>query len=103
MKEFDTSPSVIILRNAQAGEVQQRSIFLTSNYNEPIEVESVKSDKGIVKVINQVKTENRFQFDVEITPPAKEGQLRVFSDTLHIKLKGKDEINIACRGFYKIG
>jgi hypothetical protein len=103
LKEFEASPSVIILRNAQAGEIQSRSIFLTSNYNQPIEIESVKSDKGIVKVINQVKTENRFQFDVQIVPPAKEGQLRVFSDTLHIKIKGKEEINIPCRGFYKIG
>jgi hypothetical protein len=103
MKEFEASPSVIIIRNALAGEIQKRSIFLTSNYNQPIEIESVKSDKGIVKVINQVQTENRFQFDVEIAPPAKDGQLRVFSDTLHIKIKGKDEINIPCRGFYKIG
>jgi hypothetical protein len=103
MKEFDASPSVIIIRNAEVGDVQKRSIFLTSNYNQPIVIESVKSDKGIVKVINQVQTENRFQFDVEITPPAKEGQLRVFSDTLHIMIKGKEEINIPCRGFYKIG
>lgn len=103
MKEFEASPSVIIIRNADVGDIQKRSIFLTSNYNEPITIDSVKSDKGIVKVINQVQTENRFQFDVEITPPAKEGQLRVFSDTLHIKIKGKDEINIPCRGFYKIG
>lgn len=103
LREFEASPSVIILRNAEVGEVQKRSIFLTSNYNQPIEIESVTSDKGIVKVTNQVKTENRYQFDVDITPPAKEGQLRVFSDTLHIKIKGKEEIQIPCRGFYKIG
>ncbi|MCE5340611.1 MAG: DUF1573 domain-containing protein [Planctomycetaceae bacterium] len=103
LKEFEASPSVIILRNAEVGDIQKRSIFLTSNYNQPITIDSIKSDKGIVKVINQVQTENRFQFDVEIAPPAKEGQLRVFSDTLHIKIKGKDEINIPCRGFYKIG
>jgi len=102
MKEFEASPSVIIIRNAEAGEVQKRSIFLTSNYNQPIEIESAVSDKGLVKVTNQVKTENRFQFDVDIVPPAREGQLRVFSDTLRIKIKGKEEIAIPCRGFYKI-
>ncbi|HBG27154.1 MAG: hypothetical protein A2Y10_18545 [Planctomycetes bacterium GWF2_41_51] len=101
LKEFEASPSVIILRNANPGEIQKRSIYLTSNYNQPIVIESVTSDKGIVKVTNQVQTENRFQFDVDIVPPAKEGQLRVFSDTLHIKINGKDEINIPCRGFYK--
>lgn len=103
LKEFEASPSVIILRNADPGEIQKRSIYLISNYNQPIEIESVKSDKDIIKVTNQVKTENRFQFDVDIVPPAKEGQLRVFSDTLHIKIKGRDEISIPCRGFYKAG
>jgi hypothetical protein len=101
LKEFEASPSVIILRNALPNEVQKRSIYLTSNYNQPIEIDSVKSDKGIVKVVNQVQTENRFQFDVDITPPVQEGQLRVFSDTLHLKIKGKEEISIPCRGFYK--
>lgn len=103
LKEFEASPSVIIIRNALPNEVQKRSIYLTSNYNQPIVIDSVKSDKGIVKVANQVQTENRFQFDVDITPPVQEGQLRVFSDTLHIKIKDKEEISIPCRGFYKIG
>ena len=103
LKEFEASPSVIIIRNAAAGDIQQRSIYLTSNYNQPIVIESVASDKGVVKVTNQVQTENRFQFDVEIAPPAQHGQLRVFSDTLRIKIKGKDELAIPCRIFYKIG
>ena len=101
MKEFETSPSVIILRNAVAGEVQARTIYVTSNYNQPIEIESITSDKGIVKVTGQEKTENRFKLDVTVTPPAREGRLRVFSDNLHIKIKGKEQIDIPCRGFYK--
>jgi len=103
LREFEASPSVIILRNAVAGEVQKRSIFLTSNYNKPIEIDSVTSDKGILKMVNQQETENRFQFDVDITPPPQDGKLRVFSDVLRIKIKGKEEITVPCRGFYKIG
>ena len=102
-KEFEASPSVIIIRDAVAGETQKRAIYLTSNYNEAIEIESVTSDEGIIKVTGQEKTENRFRFNVDITPPSptKIGQLRVFSDTLHIKIKDKEQINIPCRGFYK--
>ncbi|MFA5291712.1 MAG: DUF1573 domain-containing protein [Phycisphaerae bacterium] len=102
LKEFEATPSVIILRNAIAGEVQKRSIFLTSNYNQPIEIDSVTSDKGIIKMVNQQQAENKFQFDVEIAPPPQEGKLRVFSDMLHIKIKGKEEIAVPCRGFYKL-
>jgi hypothetical protein len=103
LKEFDTSPSVIIIRNAVVGEIQKRPIYLTSNYNQPIEIESISSDKGIIKVISQEKTENQYKLTTEIAPPLQEGQLRVFSDTLHIKLKGKEPIAVSCRGFYKTG
>jgi hypothetical protein len=102
-KEFEASPSVIIIRDAVVGEVQKRTIFLTSNYNQPIELGSIASEKGIVKVIGQEQTENRFKIDVEIVSPPKEGQLRIFSDMLHIKIEDKGEIIIPCRGFYKMG
>ncbi|PKL46338.1 MAG: hypothetical protein CVV39_07330 [Planctomycetes bacterium HGW-Planctomycetes-1] len=101
LKEFETSPSVIIIRNAVVGEIQKRTIYLTSNYSQPIEIESISSDKGIIKVISQEQTENQYKLVAEIAPPLQEGQLRVFSDTLHIKLKEKEPIDISCRGFYK--
>ncbi|MDD5011170.1 MAG: DUF1573 domain-containing protein, partial [Phycisphaerae bacterium] len=61
LKEFDASPSVIIIRNAVVGEIQKRTIYLTSNYNQPIEIESVSSDKGIIKVTSQEQTENQYK------------------------------------------
>jgi hypothetical protein len=101
LKEFETSPSVIIIRNAVVGEIQKRTVYLTSNYNQPIEIESISSDKGIIKVIDQEKTENQYKLVTEIAPPLQDGRSPVFSDTMHIKLKGKELINISCRGFYK--
>ena len=103
MREFEASPSVIIIRDAVIGEVQKRTIYLTSNYNQPIEIESIASDKGIVKVSAQEQTESRFKIDVDMIPPPKEGSSRVFSDTLHIKIKNKEQLDIPCRGFYKMG
>jgi hypothetical protein len=100
MREFEASPAAIIIRNAVEGKAQRRTIYLTSNYNEKIVVDSAASDKGIIKVISQKQTENRFEFEVEITPPLREGKLRVFSDTLYIKIKDKEPINIPCRGFF---
>lgn len=102
MREFEASPSAIIVRDAVEKEPQKRMIYLISNYNEKIAIESAVSDKGIVKVLSQKETENRFEFEVEITPPAREGKLRVFADTLHIKIKDKEQIDVPCRGFYKM-
>lgn len=100
LKEFEASPSVIIVRDAAAGKAQKRTVYLTSNYNQPIELESIISDKGIIKAVGQERTENRFKIDVDITPP-DQNESRVFSDVLHINIKGKERINIPCRGFYK--
>jgi hypothetical protein len=102
MREFEASPSAIIVRDAVEKEAQKRTIYLISNYNEKIVIESAVSDKGIVKVLSQKTTENRFEFEVEITPPARQGKLRVFADTLHIKIKDKEQIDVPCRGFYKV-
>ncbi|MCD4831515.1 MAG: DUF1573 domain-containing protein [Anaerohalosphaeraceae bacterium] len=102
LKEFEASPSAIILRNATAGKSEKREIYLTSNYNQEIVIESAKSEKGIIEVLSQKETENRFEFEVEITPPDKSSKLRYFSDTLHIKIKDKEQIDIPCRGFYSI-
>jgi len=103
MRQFEASPSAIIIRNAVEKESQKRTIYLISNYNEKIAIESAVSDNGIVKVLSQKETANRFEFEVEITAPVREGKLRVFSDTLHIKIKDKEQIDIPCRGFYKMG
>jgi len=103
LKEFDASPAVMIIRDAAVGRVENRTIYLTSNYNQPIELESITSDKGIVKVTSQEQTENRFKIDVQLTPPPKEGASRTFSDALHIKIKNKEQIDVPCRGFYKLG
>lgn len=103
LKEFEASPAVIIIRDANVGQVQERSIYVVSNYNEPINIESITSDKNIIKAVKKIQTTNRCQIDTEITPPPREGQNRVFSDNLHIKIKDKEDIAIACRGFYRPG
>lgn len=102
LKEFETSPSVIIIRNAVVGEIQKRTVYLTSNYNQPIEIESISSDKGVIKVISQEKTENQYRLVTEVAPPLQEEKSRIFSDVMHIKLKGKEPIDVSCRGFYKM-
>jgi len=103
LKEFEASPAVIIIRDANAGQPQSRTVYLTSNYNEPIEIAPVTSEKGFIKVVSQEKTENRFKIDIRIIPPPRQNDVRVFSDVLHIKIKNKEEITIQCRGFYKPG
>lgn len=78
--------------------------------------------KDIIKVTNVEHEGERTQISIDICPQTKETEsifdktrygtvhfsypksmdsLNMFSDMLHIKIKGKDEILIPCHGFYK--
>ncbi len=101
MAEFQTSPATIIIRNAIVGEQINRKLRLISNYDDNIELESVSSKSGYVKMIGKEKTKNHFSIDLVITPPEpKSPKMRVFSDTIYLKLKGGKQIDVSCRGFY---
>ena len=101
LPEFQTVPATIIIRNAIVGEQINRKLTLVSNYDEDIELESVSSKSGYVKMISKEKTANHFTIDLVITPPEpKSPKLRVFSDVIYINLKGGKQIDVNCRGFY---
>ena len=101
LAEFETTPATIIIRNAIAGEKISRRLTIISNYDKNIELKSVSSKSGSVKMVGKEKTENRFAIDLVITPPKPSNpKLRVFSDVIYIKLKGGKQINVNCRGFY---
>jgi hypothetical protein len=96
---FQTDPPTIFLYNVQPEEPNEKTIWLLSNYGEDFEVESVSSDKGLIKVLNQEKIGGRYKFVLEITPPADTGKRR-FRDVFRIKLKDGEELRVKCDGFY---
>ena len=101
LAEFETTPATIIVRNAIVGKHISRQMTIISNYDKDIELESVSSKSGLVKMVGKEKTENHFTIDLVITPPRPGNpKLRVFSDTIYIKLKGGKQIDVSCRGFY---
>jgi hypothetical protein len=96
---FQTDPAKIFLYNVQPEEPNEKTIWLLSNYGEDFEVESVSSEKKLIKVLNQEKIGGRYKFVLEITPPADTGKRR-FRDVFHIKLKDGEELKVNCDGFY---
>ena len=72
---------------------------MRSNYDEDFEVESTSSRKGLIKVVNQEKTRNGYQLDVEITPPATADSER-FMDVLSVSLKGGEKLSFTSLGFH---
>ncbi len=102
-KEFEVTPGVLVFRNAVAGEVQKQTLQLVCKYRLPVEIETVTSDKNIASMVSQKSNGYGLDFDIQVVPPPKTGPGRVFSDILHVKIKGKEPIDVPCRGFYKAG
>lgn len=98
--EFTVSPSTLTLLNLKPEQPVQRDIWILSNYRDDFEIESVTSQKGLVKVIEQKKVGNRYQLRVEVTPPAVENGRIVLADSLQVKIKDGETLPITCQGFY---
>jgi len=97
---WTTSPAKFLIMDAKPGETVQRSLFIKSNYGEKAEIESVSSRFGFVKVVSQKQDGNGVRMLVDIKPPEATGRPQRFvKDTLEIKLKTGDALDISCMIF----
>ena len=60
----------------------------------------MSSQKGIIKVLGQERINNRYKFELQITPPAAGGKQKTFTDVFGVNIKDGKKLEIACRGFY---
>lgn len=101
LSEFSVDHEQIMLFNLKAEQPVKREVWVMSNYQQEFEIESVSSQKGFVKLLDQRKQDNRYGLTLEITPPAVESDRAVMSDVVEVKIKGGTTLSIACRGFYQ--
>jgi hypothetical protein len=100
LSRFTVNPSMLIVMYDKPAETVEKTLWITNNYREEFEVESTASKEGIVKVLNQNKVGDRYRFSLEITPPPGQDVKR-FTDTFTINLKGGETLDVACRGIYR--
>ena len=98
---FELQPSPrIILHNAEPGKAVTRQIWVLSNYDDQLDIESISSSKQITKILSRQPYGNRIKLELQITPPIRTGKRRFFSDKLTIKVKGGGELIVNCSGWY---
>ena len=97
--KYSVNPPLIIVFNAEAQKPIKRKVWILNNYKEDFEIESTSSKENTIKVINQSKVNNGYQFEVEIIPPEQQDQLR-FTDIFNINIKGGEKQAVSCNGYY---
>jgi hypothetical protein len=101
LPRFKVTPPSIIIYKAGLEKSVTREVWVLSNYDEDFEVESASSLEGTIKVLSQEKIDNRYKFELEITPPATgRGRKGFFTDTFFVDIKGGERLKVACRMFY---
>jgi len=100
LAEFKVDPRVVYVREAEPQRPVTKKVWVFSNYNEDIEIESTSSKKGTIKVLTQEKVGNGYQFELQITPPVAEAKRRVFTDVFSVRLKGGQHLQITCYEIY---
>lgn len=99
--KFKINPPVLIIFDAKPQTSVKRDVWILNNYGENFEIESTSSENNTIKVLSQEEITNGYHLEVEITPPANEGEQKLFTDTLTIGIKDSNEpLEITCRGFY---
>ena len=101
LPEYTISVPSIMMFGLKAGQAVAREIWILSNYEDDFEIESVSSQKSIIKLVDQTKVSNRYQLRIEVVPPPREGGTIVVSDTMEIKIKNGKTLTIPLRGFYQ--
>ncbi len=101
---FRSDPAAINIINAEPGKPVQKELWLLNNYNDDFDIASVTSKEETMKLIGKEKMGNRYKLNLEITPPKAQGKetLRMFTDTLTIKINDGDSIDVSCRGFFRL-
>jgi hypothetical protein len=101
LPKYTVNPPLLIMFDAVPDKPIVRKITVLNNYKKDFEIESVSSKNDIVaiKILEQKIISNGYQLDVEITPPADEGQQR-FTDEFSLNIKGGESLSIKCNGYY---
>lgn len=99
LPRFKITPPSLIIYKAEPGKPVTRKVWILSNYEENFEVESTSSQKGTIKVLDQKKIDNRYQFELEVTLPVSEKD-RFFTDVFYVDIKDGERLKIVSRVFY---
>lgn len=100
LSRFKVDPPKIIVFNSEPQKPTKKEVWVLNNYGEDFEIESVSSEKGVIKVLSQEKVDGRYKFELEIIPPETKDLKQIFTDDLTVKIKDGERLRVTCRGFY---
>ena len=100
LSKFRISPATIIINDVQPGKPITKNVWILSDDEQELEVESARSARRAIRILNEEKIGNRYKFAIEITPPAEKNDRGFFVDTFLVQMKNGDTLKVTCKGYY---
>jgi len=98
--KFRISPATIIINDIPPGKSVTKNVWIISDDEQELEVESARSTRRTIRVLNEEKIGNRYKFTIEITPPAEKHPRGFFVDTFLVQMKNGDTLSVTCKEYY---
>ncbi len=122
LPEFTINPPQLIAFNLKPGEAAQKEVWISGNYDDDFEIDSVTSKNGVLKIASKEKVKlapglvvggaaaakedpnkpahYQYRLKLEVVPPSDKSPM---ADTLQVAIKGGDVLTVDYRGFYAPG
>ncbi len=100
LPRFKIAPRSISVSGALPNTPMVKKVRIINNYDEPFELKSSSSMKGMIKVASTEILPNGYQLELEITPPAAGSRTRLATEVLYVTLEGGERLEIPCNVFY---
>lgn len=95
---FKSDPTSLVALNAKPGKSVRKTIYILSNYGDDFDVESVKVENDIIKIVDQRKEPDKYVIDLDIIPPEKTPKRNLFDSKVIINIAGGEQLVIKCIG-----
>jgi hypothetical protein len=101
---FEVSNPRIIIQNIVPGVEVVRDVWIRSNYDKKVKIESFESTNGYMSIATQRPEGNHLEISVKIKAPADAAasSRRYITDELKIQLADGNALSIRCSGWFKL-
>jgi len=100
-QKYQLNRKSIFILNAIAETPKIEKLWVISNSGQEFEIASTSSKQGYVELLSKNKVGNRYELELQVTPPVQDGAKRFFVDTFYVTMEDGSKFMTTVQGYYK--
>ena len=100
-QKYELNRKLIYILNTITDNAKTEKLWVISNSGQEFEIAETSSRQGYVELLSKKKVGNRYELELQITPPPKDGTKRFFVDTFYVTMEDGAKLMTTVQGYYK--